>query len=92
MKGRKALREAVAKRLFDGGCHASMTLKQDGTFVYKKTYFYHHGQTPETVAFRILQAIPEAIIVEKEDAFANWPKTSYLIVRFRMPEGKEAAK
>lgn len=59
-----------------------LTANQDGSFTFKRSYFYHHNETPELWAEKIQKAIPQAKIVQTRDAFARWPKTSYFVVNF----------
>lgn len=59
---------------------------RDGAVVYRRSYFYRHGGGPEKIAEVILKAIPEATILETHDEWAAWPKTSYFMVAFKVPE------
>jgi hypothetical protein len=57
---------------------------KDGVFTFKRAYFYRHGNSPEKIADRIKQAIPEVQIVDTIDDWKAWPKTSYFVVKFRI--------
>jgi len=57
--------------------------KKDGTFEYRKCYFYRHGATTEMHVKKILGVFPQAKIVEAYDNWQRWPKDSYFMVRFR---------
>ena len=53
--------------------------KRNGTVEFKEGYFYHHGRTPEKVADKILKFFPDCTLVECYDAWAAWPKDSWLV-------------
>ena len=55
---------------------------KDGSFTVKKSYFYRFGQSPEKIADKIKKAIPWAEIIDTEDEWRAWPKTSYFVVKF----------
>ena len=95
----KQAREQVRDRLFRASLpFDTFRFKQDGTVECRHAYFYRHGMSPDKLAEKIKAAIPEAMIVDTEDRWAAWPKTSYFVVVFRVaaPEvvaaGREEAK
>ncbi len=79
-KDKQAVRDAVSAdhKMF----------KKDGTAVFKRSYFYHHGQTADGVAERITKQVEaagfKASDVEATDQFARWPKTSYFVVSMKV--------
>jgi hypothetical protein len=59
----------------------------DGGFTGRKSFFYRQGNSAEKIAERIKAAIPGVEILEAYDEWKAWPKTSYFVVRFQLPEG-----
>ena len=55
---------------------------KDGSFTVKESYYYRHGQSPEKIADKIKKAIPGVEIIDTEDEWRAWPKTSYFVVKF----------
>lgn len=58
--------------------------KKDGSFEFRRGYFYRHGATTEGYVKAILRVFPEAKIVESYDNFQPWPRDSYFMVRFKL--------
>jgi hypothetical protein len=75
----------IRNRVADAVAPEAMRVKRDGTIEVKWSYFYRHGRTPETYAEQIKAAIPGAEIVAVADRWAEWPKTSWFVVWFRLP-------
>lgn len=79
-KDKQAVRDAVS-------CDHK-TFRKDGTVVFKRSYFYHHGQTAEKFAARVVKHVTAAGYkcsdVESVDQFARWPKTSYFVVTMKV--------
>jgi hypothetical protein len=59
-----------------------VSLKQDGTIELRRSYFYRHGSTAESVADRLAQSLPELRLIEARDEWRAWPKTSYFVAVF----------
>ena len=57
---------------------------KDGSFTVKESYYYRHGQSPEKIADKIKKAIHGIEIIDTEDEWRAWPKTSYFVVKFRI--------
>lgn len=70
----------------------SLTFGRDGTITAKRGFFYRHGMSAELLAEKIKKALPEAIIIEAYEHWAAWPKDSYWVVKFKMPETEPVAK
>ena len=62
---------------------------KDGSFTVKESYYYRHGQSPEKIADKIKKAIPGIEIIDTEDEWRAWPKTSYFVVKFRIKSARE---
>lgn len=58
--------------------------KKDGSFEFRKGYFYRHGATTERYVNAILKVFPRAKILESYDNFQPWPRDSYFMVRFKL--------
>lgn len=59
--------------------------KKDGSFEYRRGYFYRMGVTTESCINAIKKVFPQAVIIEAYDNFQAWPKDSYFMVRFKLP-------
>ena len=59
-----------------------ITAHKDGSFTWKRSFFYTHGNSARKLAMRMKEALP-ITIVEAYDDWKEWPKTSYFVVRFR---------
>jgi hypothetical protein len=75
-------REQLKSALWDAGCTSDHLIRnsKDGTYKYMRSYYYRSSD-PDKLAAQIA-TIPGVTIVESYDAWAEWPKTSYLVVRF----------
>jgi ribosomal protein L22 len=76
----------VKQAILDNTMPDHIICKRDGSVTVKKSYFYRMGRTPEKLAAGIEQALASANItanVQAYDAFAQWPKTSYLVAEIR---------
>ena len=71
-----------------GGVHPDSVHTSKGAFVAKRAYFYRHGMTPEKIAESIVKALNKSglqvTILEANDEWRNWPKTSYFVVKFKV--------
>jgi hypothetical protein len=62
--------------------------QKDGTYLARKGYFYHHGQTSEKLAERVAAALPGVTVLDHGDHFAAFrggaplAKSSHFWVRF----------
>jgi hypothetical protein len=75
----------VMNRLQQNGVFPDRLIrKKDGSFEFRKMYFYRHGQTTEQYVSAILRVYPQAKIVDQGDEFHHWPKDSYFMVRFKI--------
>jgi len=75
----------VTNRLQQNGVFPDKLIrKKDGSYEFRKGYFYRHGQTTEQFVAAILRVYPEAKIVDQGDFFNAWPKDSYFMVRFKI--------
>lgn len=62
----------------------AFTVKKDGTVVFKKFYFYRHGQTAEGFASRMNKIVGEKmVLVDTFDSWNAWPKDSYFAAVFK---------
>jgi hypothetical protein len=78
-------KKEVLEALFQKGIHPDKLVRHtDGSFTFKRSYFYRHGSSPEKYAEAIKKAIPNAVILDRYDDFAAWPKTSYFVVKFEI--------
>ena len=58
--------------------------KSKGIFTIKQSYFFHFGQTSQKLAEDVKKIFGKEIqIFETRDDFESWPKTSYLVVKFK---------
>jgi hypothetical protein len=71
----------MRKKVSDQFSHVS--LSREGVFTVKQGYFYHHGNSPETLWAKVQHHFPDAILVEKKDDWKAWPKDSNLVVKFK---------
>lgn len=76
-------RAKVLGLLYSAGIYEDNLRLRNGVFTFKRAYFYRHGNSAEKVAERLKKAIPDIEIVETEDQWNSWPKTSYFVVRFK---------
>lgn len=63
-----------------------LTQHKDGTFTFKRSFFYTHGISADIIAEKIKKALPGVVILEAFDDWKEWPKTSYFVVRFTLGE------
>ncbi len=76
-------RKEVLEKLWAAGIHEDrLTAHADGSFTFKRSYYYMMGNSAEKIAEKIKTAIPEVKILEAYDAWKAWPKTSYFVVKF----------
>ena len=61
------------------------TFHKDGTVSVKQSFFYTHGFTSSKFAQKVLNKFPNANILLSEEHWNNWPKTSYWLVKFKLP-------
>lgn len=84
-KTKKAVRKTIKDRI--GGADKVM-FKQDGTIVFKRSYFYRHGYSAEKFGTHIeaqLRAIDlKPVSVETRDAWAPWPRDSFFVATVRL--------
>lgn len=77
---RNAIRRAV--------CADQITFRENGTTVFKRSYFYRHGQSAESFAEQVRQQVALAGFVpchvQAEDKWAAWPRVSYFVVTMRV--------
>lgn len=75
----------VLNKLTRGDVHPDKLIqKKDGSFEFRREYFYRHGQTTEHFVKAILRVFPDAKIVASSDHWAPWPKDSYFMVQFKL--------
>jgi len=87
MVSKKVMKEMVCNRLRQADVFPDkLILKKDGSFEFRRGFFYRHGQTTEKYANAIKQVFPRATIVESFENWQPWPRDSYFMVRFKLPE------
>ena len=60
-------------------------INNKGVVTVKQSYFYRRGTDgPERLAGIVLKHFPAATILDKQDSYKAWPKTSYYIVKFKL--------
>lgn len=66
-----------------GGGADKVTFKQDGTIVFKRSYFYRNGYSAEKFGAAIQERLTvqgfKVVSLETNDAWAPWPRDSYFI-------------
>lgn len=75
----------IQSALFDAGFYSvedGLTFHADKTVTARHSYFYRFGMTPEKLEAKVKAAFPQARIVDSGDHWAEWPKDSYIYVRF----------
>jgi hypothetical protein len=60
--------------------------KKNGTFEFRRGFFYTHGNSADRYADKIKLIFPRAIIEETHDVWNPWPRDSYFQVIFKLPE------
>jgi hypothetical protein len=77
-------KEFVAKvREHFEGNHRVIAHK-DGTIQIRDGYYYRMGKDSDKWAAQVAKALPEAVVVDKGDHWANWPKESYFWVKIKL--------
>jgi hypothetical protein len=65
-----------------------LTFKKDGTIEGRRGYFYRHGQSPQSVADQLKNALNgqgiEIDIIDTYDDYKPWPKDSNFVVVFKL--------
>lgn len=59
-----------------------------GEYTVKRGFFYRHGFDAGQMAAAISRAVPGATITHKQEHYNAWPRDSYWVVRFTVPEAK----
>jgi hypothetical protein len=78
----KSLKSLIQENLkFD-----KVMFHKDGAVTVKRSYFYTHGYNCDKLAEKIKQLLPtlKIEIIEQDDQFKTWPKTSYFVVKFKV--------
>lgn len=83
--------QEMKRKMREAGFHADAFMaKKDGTFEVRAGYFYTHGRTAEKFAAQVMAAAEKAglgcVILDAENRWRSWPKTSFFWVRFRISE------
>lgn len=64
--------------------------KKEGKTIFKRAYFYRHGQSAEGLLEKVMSLMCElGLHTTKEtceDKFASWPKTSYFVATVNILE------
>jgi hypothetical protein len=77
----------MLKKVWDAGLSPDqLKVARDGTVTFRQSYYYKMGKSPELLAKQIQSALPDAQIVSTNDEFAQWPKSSYFAVKFKVPK------
>lgn len=65
-----------------------ISFKKDGTIVAKKSYFYRHNETAQSISAKLASVLNdngvEIEIVEYYDDWKPWPKDSNFVVIFKI--------
>ncbi len=78
-------RQEVLNKLWDAGIYEDRFMAhKDGSFTYKRSFYYKHGNSSDNIAERITEAIPGAVVLEARDNQRAWPNTSYFVVKFKV--------
>jgi hypothetical protein len=70
----------------------AVRFSKKGTWSIKWGYFYRHGVTPQSLFENIKKLFPEASLVNAEDRWNAWPKDSYMLVEFTIPNEIQLSK
>lgn len=80
------IKEKIENTLNEKGLYPDKLTYRKGVFTYKDSYFYTLGNSPEKLADKIMAALPKITIVDTENQWRRWPKTSWFIVKFSLRE------
>ncbi len=77
-------KKEILEMLDNAGVYGDkLVAHKDGSFSFKKAFFYTHGNSSVKIAESIKEVL-DVEIIETIDDWKNWPKTSYFVVKFRL--------
>ena len=76
-----AMTAQQVKRIIEEKMHFDSVSVRGGIVICKRTYYYKHEMTPESLAQGIQFVLPQVRIVSARDCWKAWPATSYMEVR-----------
>lgn len=76
------IKEIVENALSKRGLFPDKFTYCKGVFTYKESYFYTFENSPRKIADKIMAALPKITIIDTENQWRHWPKTSWFIVKF----------
>jgi hypothetical protein len=92
MNAEERTRQKRVKEILQSEYDDKITLHRDGTVSVKRTFFYRHGQTSQSVAQSIVGLLQQnglKVETEAEEHWNSWPKDSYWLVRIRNIESPD---
>ena len=64
-----------------------ITCRASGVIELRRSFFYRHGNTPETLAAKYADYLPDGWeAFDAKEEWREWPKTSYWVVFIRQVE------